>query len=92
MVPYTSALILTSGSMLRGIPNASRSTGSQSHRLMSYRSVRLAFETSVTWTAPAVRFQMTHVSGEPNSRSPRSAFSRAPGTLSRIQRIFGASK
>ncbi len=41
---------------------------------------------------PPVRFQITHVSMLPNTRSPASAFSRAPSTLSRIQRIFGPEK
>ncbi len=57
--------------------------------------VRDAFETSVTCTpplTPPVRFQMHQVSMLPNTRSPASAFSRAPGTLSRIQRILGPEK
>ena len=49
--------------------------------------VREALVTSVTWTppfTPPVRFQTTQESVLPKSRSPASAFSRAPSTLSRI--------
>ena len=61
---------------------------------------RLAFETSVTWTPgvvpgppiPPVRFQMIQLSMVPKSRSPASAFSRAPRTLSRSQRSLGPEK
>ena len=61
----------------------------------SNSSVRLAFVTSVMCRPPSlppVRFQMTQVSMLPNSRSPDSAFSRAPSTLSRIHRTFGPEK
>ena len=47
--------------------------------------MRLAFVTSVMWSPPSVppvRFQITQVSMLPNSRSPDSAFSCAPSTLS----------
>jgi hypothetical protein len=57
--------------------------------------VRLAFVTSVMCrppSVPPVRFQMHHVSMLPNARSPASALSRAPSTLSRIQRTFGPEK
>ena len=57
--------------------------------------VRLALVTSVTWMPPRrppVRFQTTHVSGVPNSRSPASAAARAPATLSRIHATFEAEK
>ena len=57
--------------------------------------VRLALVTSVTCTpplTPPVRFQMHQVSMLPNTRSPASAFSRAPSTLSRIQRTLGPEK
>src|ERR1035437_10047564 len=71
---------------------------------------RLAFVTSVTWTAarpadlpaaspgasappaPPVRFQMSQLSIVPKRRSPASALALAPGTLSRIQAIFGPEK
>ena len=52
--------------------------------------VRAALECSVTCRLPSVKFQISHVSMVPASRSPRSAFSRAPSTLSRIQAIFDA--
>ena len=63
--------------------------------LRSISIVRLAFVTSVMCrppSVPPVRFQRTQVSMLPNSRSPDSAFSAAPSTLSRIQRIFGPEK
>ena len=44
----------------------------------------------MTWEP--VSCQMSHVSTVPNSSSPRSAFSRAPGTLSSTQRILVAEK
>ena len=68
---------------------------SQSRVLRSISIVRLAFVTSVMCrppSVPPVRFQMTQVSMLPNSRSPDSAASSAPSTLSRIQRIFGPEK
>ena len=49
---------------------------------MSKRSVRLAFEGSVTCAAPRVRFQMSHESTVPKASSPFAARPRAPGTLS----------
>ncbi len=57
--------------------------------------VRDAFVGSVTCTPPSVppvMFHSTHVSMLPNSRSPASARSRAPETLSRIHRILGPEK
>ena len=47
-----------------------------------------ALDTSVTWTLPPVRFQTSHESTVPKRSSPFSALSLAPGTFSRIQRIF----
>jgi len=43
-------------------------------------------------STPPVMFHSTQVSMLPNSRSPASAFSRAPSTLSRIQRTLGPEK
>jgi hypothetical protein len=57
--------------------------------------VRLAFDTSVMCrppSVPPVRFQMHQVSMLPKIRSPASARSRAPSTLSRIQLTFGPEK
>jgi len=57
--------------------------------------VRLAFVTSVACTPPStppVRFQSTQESVVPNSSWPASAFSRAPGTFSRIHTIFVPEK
>ena len=47
---------------------------------MSKRSVRLAFETSVTWTRPPVSRQMRNESTVPKASSPRSARARSAGT------------
>ena len=68
---------------------------SQSSVLRSISIVRLAFVTSVMCrppSVPPVRFQISQVSMLPNTRSPDSALSLAPSTLSRIQRIFGPEK
>jgi hypothetical protein len=68
---------------------------SQESDRRSISMVRLAFVTSVMCRPPSlppVRFQMSQVSMLPNSRSPESALSAAPSTLSRIQRIFGPEK
>ena len=59
---------------------------------MSQSSVRDAFETSVAWTLPPVRFQMSQVSTVPKASSPFSARSRAPGTRSKSHAIFVAEK
>ena len=74
---------------------AEQMSSSQSSVLRSISSVRLAFVTSVMWrppSVPPVRFQMSQVSMLPNTRSPDSARSRTPSTLSRIQRTFGPEK
>ena len=54
--------------------------------------VREALVTSVTCIAPPVSCQTSQVSMVPNASSPASARSRAPGTLSRIQRDLGAGE
>ena len=54
--------------------------------------VREALEWSVTWALPPVRFQISQLSTVPAHSSPRSARSRTPGTLSRIQRILVPEK
>ena len=57
--------------------------------------VREALVGSVTCTPPStppVMFHSTHESVLPNARSPASAFSRAPSTLSRIHLTFGPEK
>src|SRR5579885_935421 len=59
---------------------------------MLYRSVRDAFEGSVACTRPFESRHMRNVSTLPKSNSPRSAFSRAPGTLSRIHFTFVPEK
>ena len=48
--------------------------------------VREALLGSVTCSAPPVSFQISQVSMVPKASSPRSARSRAPGTLSSSQR------
>ena len=55
-------------------------------------SVRDALVTSVACTAPPVSFQRSAESTVPNASSPRSARSRAPFTLSSIQRTLVALK
>ena len=72
----------TFGSMERGTESSSSSSSSQSPVWILNIRVRLALEGSVAWTAPLVKFQMSHESTVPNSRSPASACSRAPGTFS----------
>ena len=54
--------------------------------------VRLALVVSVAWTAPAVSVHRSQLSTVPKARLPRHASCRAPGTLSRIQRILLAEK
>ncbi|GIU98565.1 MAG: hypothetical protein KatS3mg014_0181 [Actinomycetota bacterium] len=74
------------GSIARGIPMRSRISSSQSRVSRFMSIVRLAFETSVTWTPPSgppVRFQMHQVSMLPNSSSPFSA--RRPGPLDVVE-------
>ena len=65
---------------------------SQSSVRMLYSMVRLALVRSVTCTLPPVSFQTSHASTVPNKSSPASAFSRAPGTLSKIHLILVAEK
>ncbi len=93
--PYTSLDGLISGSIADGTPIVEAMPSSQASLRRSMSIVRLAFVTSVMWmppSVPPVRFQMHHVSMLPNTRSPASAFSRAPSTFSRIQRTFGPEK
>lgn len=80
------------GSIARGTPNKSSISPAQSPVSRFMSMVREAFVTSVACTAPPVRFQMSHVSTVPNSRSPAEARAGASGTLSRIQRILLAEK
>ncbi len=83
------------GSMARGMPMSLRMSGSQSRVARFISMVRLALETSVTWTPPStppVRFQMHQVSMLPKSRSPASARARAPATFSRIHLTLGPEK
>ena len=54
--------------------------------------VRDALLTSVMCRAWPVSFQISHVSTVPKASLPASARARAPGTLSRIQRILLAEK
>ena len=65
---------------------------SQSSVRMLYSMVRLALVRSVTCTLPPVSFQTSQVSTVPNKSSPALAFSRAPGTLSKIHLILVAEK
>ena len=74
------------------MPNSSSSSSSHCIVWMLNSIVREAFVTSVTKARPSVSFQMSQESIVPASSRPDSAFSRAPGTLSRIQRNFVAEK
>ena len=83
------------GSIARGTSKIVSSSSSQSSVLRFISIVRLALVTSVAWMPPCrppVRCQMTHVSGLPNTASPRSAASRTPGTFWRIHWIFAPEK
>ena len=77
------------------MPKSSAMSSSHSRVRMFMSIVLEALVTSVTCTPPSVppvRFHSTQVSVVPNSRSPFSAFSRAPSTLSRIHLILGPAK
>ena len=90
--PYTSLEEHTFGIMERGMPKSSSSSSSHSNVLMLKSIVLEALLTSVTWTSPLVRFHTSHESTVPKRSSPASARALAPGTFSRIQRIFVAEK
>ena len=93
--PYTSDDERISGSIDMGIPISRAMPSSQSSVCTFMRRVREAFVTSVTCTPPFVAPVMchkSHVSIVPKSRSPASAFSRAPSTWSRIHLTFGPAK
>ncbi|CAL9327522.1 hypothetical protein SUDANB95_00001 [Actinosynnema sp. ALI-1.44] len=77
------------------MPMSAAMPSSQLSVSRSMSRVREALVGSVTCTPPStppVMFHSTQVSMLPKSRSPDSAFSRAPSTLSRIQRTFGPEK
>ncbi|MBV6464885.1 MAG: hypothetical protein PGMFKBFP_00150 [Anaerolineales bacterium] len=78
------------GSMTRGMPSSFRISSSQSSVSRFIKSVREALVTSVTCSP--VKFQISQESMVPNSRSPLSAFFRAPDTFSKIHLIFGPEK
>jgi hypothetical protein len=59
----------TSGKHAIGTPNSAQSSLDHANVLMSKSIVRLAFDGSVTCTAPAVRFQRSHASMVPTARS-----------------------
>ena len=77
---------------LRGTPNRSSSSSSHCSAWMLNSIVREALVTSVTCSRPLVSFQISQVSIVPKASRPASARARAPGTLSRIQRILLAEK
>jgi hypothetical protein len=86
---------LISGSIDVGTPIVSAIPVSHDSVSRSISIVRLALVTSVMcWppSTPPVRFHRHQVSMLPNTRSPDSAFSRAPSTFSRIHRTFGPEK
>ena len=59
---------------------------------MSKRSVRLALETSVAWTAAAGQPPEQELSTVPKQSSPASARARRSGDESRMWAIFGPEK
>ena len=78
-----------------GMPISPAISSSQLSVLRSIINVRDALVGSVMCRpplTPPVMFQTSQVSMLPNTRSPASAFSRAPSTLSRTQRTFGPEK
>ena len=78
-----------------GMPKIPHTSSRQVRVRMSMSMVREAFVTSVQWTpplTPPVMFHRTQESVLPNSRSPASARSRAPSTLSRIHLILEPEK
>ena len=77
------------------MPISSAMPASQDSVSRSISRVREAFVGSVMCrppSGPPVMFQISQVSMLPNTRSPASAFSRAPSTFSRIQTTFGPEK
>ena len=89
---YTSLQLFTSGRSERGIVKRLSSSSSHSNVLILKSIVRDALVTSVMWHLPLVSFHTSHESMVPKHRSPRSARSRMPFTLSRIHLIFVAEK
>ena len=86
---------MISGSMDSGMPMSLAMSSFQSRVSMFISMVREALVTSVTCTPPFTPPVMFHTSQEsvlPNIRSPASAFSRAPSTLSRIHLTLGPEK
>ena len=78
--------------MLAGMSNSRSSSSSHCSVWMLNSIVRDALLTSVMWRARPVSFQTSQESTVPNASLPASARARAPGTLSRIQRILLAEK
>ena len=90
--PYTSEEEHTRGIMEAGMPiNCSISPSHSSVWMLNSR-VREALETSVTCFSPLVSCQTSQLSTVPNRSCPFSAFSLAPGTLSRIHLILVPEK
>ena len=86
---------MIAGSIDMGMPKIPHTSSRQVRVRISMSMVREAFVTSVQWTpplTPPVMFHRTHESVLPNSRSPASARSRAPSTLSRIHLILEPEK
>ena len=83
------------GSIDMGMPKISQTSSRQVRVRMSMSIVREALVTSVQCTpplTPPVRFHKSHESVFPKRRSPASARSRAPSTLSRIHLIVEPEK
>jgi hypothetical protein len=73
-----------------GTRKAAHSSASHASVLMFISRVRLALETSVTNSPPALRFHTSHESIVPNTASPDSAAARRPGTFSSIHSTLDA--
>src|SRR5690606_12419498 len=95
VVAYISDDDRISGSMDMGMPMSAAMSGFQDRVSRSMSRVREALVGSVMWmppSTPPVMFHSNQVSMLPNNRSPFSARSRAPSTLSRIHLILGPEK
>jgi hypothetical protein len=92
VVPHVPDDATTSGSMARGTPSSSSSSSLHASVLMSKRSVRDAFVTSVACTAPPVRRHNRYESIVPNASEPARAAAAMPFTLCSIQLTFVPEK
>ena len=90
--PKTPDDVRTCGNIARGTLNILSSSSDHSPVVISKRSVRLAFVTSVACTRPPVNRHMRKQSTVPNRTSPRSQRSLKPEYFSNKCMIFVAEK